>query len=96
MDRPEQYIEPSCGTTYGPTDSAPFAVYEYSTYPRSSVLAGQQRRVWVDNGTMEELRAQYPDAVVSASSQFQDRCDRFGSDNDDQRFGWSGDNGGDY
>ena len=41
-----------------------FGVYEYSTYPRGSVLAGQQCRKWLDDfNTLEEATAAYPHAT---------------------------------
>jgi hypothetical protein len=61
--RPDIRIEyPSRGTTYC---SDEYGVYEYSRYGRSSVLAGQQRRVFLDSfDTLEEARAAYPTAKV--------------------------------
>ena len=57
---------PSRGATYNRPDE--YGVYEYSTYPASSVLAGQTRRVWLDSyTTLEEAQAQYPDAEVTLS-----------------------------
>jgi hypothetical protein len=38
-------VEPGRGETY--CDGKP-TVYAYNTYPRSSVLSGQERRIWVD------------------------------------------------
>lgn len=56
---------PSAGATYSNPD---FGVYEYSTYPRSSVLAGQERRSFLDSfDTLEEAQAAYPTASVSHS-----------------------------
>jgi hypothetical protein len=41
-------------------------VYGWSTYPASSVLAGQPRKVWIEHyDTEEEARAAYPDAAGS-------------------------------
>ena len=56
---------PSAGATY---NRAEYGVYQYSVYPRSSVLAGQTRRVWLDSyTTLEEAQAQYPEAEVTTS-----------------------------
>ncbi len=56
---------PCAGATYNRPE---YGVYQYSVYPRSSVLAGQQRRVWLDSyTTLEEARAEYPDAEVTTS-----------------------------
>jgi hypothetical protein len=42
-----------------------YNVYEFGTYPRSSVLAGQTRKQFVDGfDTLEEAQAAYPDADV--------------------------------
>lgn len=57
---------PSRGETYNHPDE--YGVYEYSTYPADSVLAGQTRRVWLDSyTTLEEAQEQYPDAEVTTS-----------------------------
>jgi hypothetical protein len=57
---------PSQGATYS-RDA--YGVYEYSTYPRSSVLAGQERRCFLDRfDTLEEARAKYPKATFRDSS----------------------------
>ena len=70
--KPYKMIEPECGATY---QSDKFAVYEYDTYPRHSVLAGQTRRKWLDHfDTVEAAKAAYPDAEVSASSGYQPPC----------------------
>ena len=56
---------PCAGATYNRPE---FGVYEYSKYPRSSVLAGQTRRFFLDSYlTLEEARAAYPDAKVTSS-----------------------------
>lgn len=40
-----------------------YTVYKIDTYPRTSVLAGQQRRTWLDNfETLEEAKTQFPQA----------------------------------
>lgn len=56
-----QMIEyPSMGSTYCREE---YGVYEYGTYPRSSVLAGQQRRRWLDSfETLAEAKAAFPEA----------------------------------
>jgi gluconate kinase len=60
----------SHGATYQ-NDSDTFTVYELSRYPRSSVLAGQQRRVWLDDyPSLAEAQAAHPDAVVTACSSY--------------------------
>ena len=38
--------------------------YGHGTYERSSVLAGQSKRVFLQGGTSEDLQAQFPDADV--------------------------------
>jgi hypothetical protein len=49
---------PSEGATYSRDQ---YGVYRYDTYPRSSVLAGQERRVFLDSfNTLEEAQAAYP------------------------------------
>ena len=61
---------PSRGATY---NSPEYGVYEYSKYPRSSVLAGQTRRVFLDSfATLEEARQAFPQAEVSAGCGFQE------------------------
>ena len=56
---------PSRGATY---HNDAYGVYEYSTYPRSSVLADQSRRVFLDCfDTLEEAQKEYPDAQVTSS-----------------------------
>ncbi len=40
-----------------------FSVYEFGVYPRSSVLAGQTRKTFVDMfDTIEEAKASHPEA----------------------------------
>ena len=59
-------IEPERGETYA---TARFAAYEYSVYPDSSVLAGQQRRHWLDSfDTIEEAKDAFREAIVCGSS----------------------------
>ena len=51
---------PSVGRTYAHNT---YTVYKYGTYPRSSVLAGQTRREFLDSyDTLEDARAAYPNA----------------------------------
>ena len=51
---------PSRGATY---NRPVYGVYEYGTYPRSSVLAGQEKRMFLDSfDTIEEARKAYPGA----------------------------------
>jgi hypothetical protein len=62
----ERYIEPARGATYAHEG---VAVYEYGTYPESSVLAGQTSRTYLEGfETVEEASAKYPEAIVSESS----------------------------
>lgn len=54
---------PSVGATYYREE---YGVYRYDTYPRSSVLAGQTRRSFIDSyATLAEAKAKYPEAEVS-------------------------------
>jgi hypothetical protein len=63
MSKTYQTIEFGNGATYR---NSKYTVYEHSTYPRSSVLAGQHRRVWMDDfDTLEEAKAAYPKATHS-------------------------------
>lgn len=58
----------SHGATYRNSMNT-FTVYEISRYPRSSVLAGQQRRVWLDDfSSLAEAQAAYPDARFSGDT----------------------------
>lgn len=53
---------PSRGATYA---NDAYGVYEYDTYPESSVLAGQTRRIFLDGfDTLREARAAYPEATI--------------------------------
>ena len=56
-------IEREHGETYS---RSTFAVYEHGTYPRSSVLAGQPSRRFINGGfkTVEEAKAKYPNARI--------------------------------
>jgi hypothetical protein len=58
---PEITIEyPASGATYSRDE---FGVYRYDEYPESSVLAGQERRTFLDSfPTLDEARAAFPDA----------------------------------
>jgi hypothetical protein len=45
-----------------------YGVFEYSEYPRSSVLAGQERRAWLSGfATLAEAQAAYPDATATGT-----------------------------
>lgn len=53
---------PSKGATYCRQE---YGVYSYDEYPRSSVLAGQTRRIFLDSfETLEEAQSKYPEAKV--------------------------------
>lgn len=53
---------PCAGATYNHPE---YGVYQYSIYPRSSVLAGQTRRIFLDRfPTLEEAQAAFPDAEL--------------------------------
>ena len=67
--KPYQTIEQgSRGATYRNTSDT-FTVYEHSTYPRHSVLAGQHRRVFLDEFTsLEDAQKAYPKAQVSGDT----------------------------
>lgn len=69
MAKTYQVIEQgSRGATYQ-NDMDTFTVYEIGVYPRSSVLAGQQQRVWLDEfQSLEEAQAAYPKATSSGST----------------------------
>jgi hypothetical protein len=55
---------PSSGATYSEDR---YGVYRYDVYPESSVLAGQERRSFLDSfKTLDEAKAAYPDAEFSA------------------------------
>lgn len=60
-------IERQRGETYS---RSTFAVYEHGIYPRTSVLAGQPSRRFVDGGfeTPEAALAKYPTARVIAGT----------------------------
>jgi hypothetical protein len=53
---------PSRGATY---HEQKYGVYKYDTFPRGSVLAGQTRRVFLDQfDSEEEAKQKYPGAPV--------------------------------
>jgi hypothetical protein len=57
---------PSAGATYSRDE---YGVYRYSEYPESSVLAGQERRQFLDSfPTLDEARAAFPDAEWSGEA----------------------------
>lgn len=75
---------PCSGATYC---EAKYGVYEYSVYPNSSVLAGQQRRVFLDSfNTLEEAKeadqAEY-EAWLDAAIE-DERNSRFDYDDDSE------------
>ena len=56
---------PCAGATYSHPE---YGVYQYGVYPRSSVLAGQTRRVFLDRfPTLEEAQKAYPEAELTGS-----------------------------
>ena len=58
----------SRGATYRNSNDT-WTVYEISRYPRNSVLAGQQRRVWMDDfDSLAEAKAAYPKAEVNGDT----------------------------
>lgn len=58
-------------------DGEGFAVYRYGIYPRSSVLAGCERRTFVDAfDTLEEARSAFPEATPCGSSDREAYADR--------------------
>ena len=60
---------PSSGATY---NSEEYGVYEYGRYGRGSVLAGQQKRMFLDSfATLEEAKAAYPNAEYHEASGYQ-------------------------
>lgn len=62
-------IERARGATYSHPNR--FAVYEHSTYPRHSVLAGQSCRKWVnDFASIAEAQAAHPTAKVIAGTTY--------------------------
>jgi hypothetical protein len=84
----DRTIEPKMGATYGASFEGEVAVYEYDQYPSHSVLAGRTRRVFLDSGTLEEMRAKFPEAREIQGSRFvpdnfADLSDREGDDDYD-------------
>jgi len=58
-------------------DGEGFAVYRYGVYPRGSVLAGQERRTFLDVfESLYEAQASFPDASVLWSSDREGHADR--------------------
>lgn len=58
------------GMTYEHEDG--FTVYELSVYPESSVLAGQQKRKWVERyATLEAAQLAHPDAELVEGTTYQ-------------------------
>lgn len=58
----------SRGATYQ-NDANTFTVYEIGTYPRSSVLAGQQSRTWLDQfESLADAQKAHPDAQLSGDT----------------------------
>lgn len=68
----ELMIEPAQSATIPPDGT--FAVYAYDTYPESSVLAGQERRRYVDGNfaSEAETKAAHPDAVIAGGSGYRE------------------------
>lgn len=69
--KPYQVIEQgSRGATYQNDDNT-FTVYEIGTYERSSVLAGRQKRTWLDEfPSLEAAKAAYPQAEFIEGSTY--------------------------
>lgn len=66
-DKTYQTIERCQGETYERDGS--YAVYEYGTWPASSVNAGLSRRSFKDSSTdLEELKREWPEAKFSEST----------------------------
>lgn len=68
-------IEPARGATYPrPGDPETFAVYSYGVYEDWSVLAGQEKRSYVDGGfpTAAAAKAAYPKAEVSEGTGYRE------------------------
>ena len=60
---------PSAGATYCREE---YGVYQYDTYPESSVLAGQTRRRFLGSfETFDEAKDNYPSATHSIGSGYQ-------------------------
>lgn len=41
-----------------------YGVYSHGVYGRSSVLAGQPKRTYIESGSLEEMKERHPDARV--------------------------------
>lgn len=63
----ERVIEPAVGATYRPRFEGEVACYEYGWYDRG-VLKGRRSRTWLDSGTLDEMRAKFPEATVAVGS----------------------------
>ena len=58
----------------GPLRLAGYVVYEFDKYPKTSVLAGQTRKRYIEwFSTLEEARKAYPNAEYH----FRDACNTF-------------------
>ena len=69
--QPERYVieQGGRGMTYLHRDG--FTVYGLGVYPGWSVLAGQQRRRWLDRfDTLEEAQAKYPTAELIGGTSY--------------------------
>lgn len=79
---------PSAGATYARDE---YGVYEYSEYPESSVLAGQERRQFLDSfETLEAARAAYPDAVESGCGYQPPFLGHLPDDGEDEEYAFGG------
>jgi hypothetical protein len=72
----------SRGATYRNSNNT-WTVYEISQYPRGSVLAGQQRRVWMDAfRSLDAAKAAYPRAEVSGCTYREPYLEHLGSEDE--------------
>ena len=80
--KPYQTIERgSRGATYHNDDDT-YTVYEHGTYARSSVLAGQHKRTWLDSfDSLEAAQAAYPHARISFDTYTPASLDHLPEDN---------------
>lgn len=61
---------PCVGQTYSRNE---YGVYRYDVYPESSVLAGMERRSFIDSfPTLDEAKANYPEAEWWAGTGYQE------------------------
>ena len=61
-----------------------YTVYEYGVYPRSSVLAGQTRKTFIDMfDTLEQAKAAYPKADAEVGGDVMNTFDHLSGDVDD-------------